>query len=205
MGAFLADHVIAIEPNSEAIHLLRRNLSANIDNFSIYDCALDEKDGLGKIVIPEKANNNLGMAQVVPDSNNGDIKTTTLDSIINFWQQEQDEPFNVSLIKIDVEGMELAVLKGATNTITQYWPHIFAEAATDKEFHKINDYLHGFGYKKLSRWAATPVYHFAHKPSLSLILKSRWFKILKKMREFKLRLIRLQGSHPATKIDSIQK
>lgn len=190
MRSFIADHLIAIEPNSKVIPLLRRNLSTNIDNYTVCECAVGQNEGLGEIAMPDNANNNVGMARVMSSSNGGDVKILTLDSVIGSWQQEQNTRFNVSLIKIDVEGMELDVLKGAEKTIKKYKPHLFVEAATNEEFQILNDYLCHLGYRKLSRWAVTPVYHFAHNPTMSLILRVRYIQLLNKIHKLKVRLTR---------------
>jgi hypothetical protein len=52
------------------------------------------------------------------------VKCMTLDTVLS----EQKSTFpNVGLIKIDVEGYELFVLKGAKNTMSQNMPDVFYE------------------------------------------------------------------------------
>jgi protein O-GlcNAc transferase len=172
MRSFLANHLIAIEPNTKILPILHRNLAHNIDNFSISECALGESAGTGKIIMPMESTGNIGMAKVVMDGNDGTLEITTLDSIVEKWEKEQNVPAQVSIIKIDVEGMELAVLKGAEKTIRNNKPHIFVEAESAQELSELNNYLQPFGYKKLSRLSKTPVYHFAFNPNISLIYKA---------------------------------
>ena len=74
--------------------------------------------------------------------------------------------------------MELSVLKGATKTISQFKPHVFAEAQTKTQLDSLITYLAEFGYIKLSQWADTPVYHFAYNPSLTMILRAHAQKIV---------------------------
>lgn len=187
---FLADYLIAIEPNPKILPLLRRNLSQNINNYSIYECAVGESDGTGMIVMPKDAPDKTGMAKVVIDYNNGTIPITTIDSIVNKWEADNNYYCTISIIKIDVEGMELAVLKGAEKAILKHKPHIFVEAATTQEFCSLNNYLQSLGYRKLSRWAATPVYHFAFKPAFTTILNAHRAYVLLNIRHLGNRLAR---------------
>ncbi len=190
-GAFLADHLIAIEPNPEILPTLRRNLSKNLKNYTLYEHAVSEKDGKGAITLPQGMGNNIGAAKINLNDEKGDVEISTLDSTLSSWRHGRDASMVVSLIKIDVEGMELQVLKGGEQTILEHKPHIFAEAASEKELVEIYGYLRSLGYKKLpGRWAATPVYHFAHRPTLSLLAAAYYHTTLKEFAtQLKRRLV----------------
>jgi len=72
-------------------------------------------------------------------------KWNTLDMFIDF---------PVDVIKIDVEGAELEVVKGMDNTLGKYHPVLIIEMHnSQRDYHAIEDYLSEFGYntiKKLS-------------------------------------------------------
>ena len=173
LKSFICDHLIAIEPNPTILPILKRNLEKNIDSYSLYECAVGDSVGTGSLSIPDGSNDNVGMAKIsYGSSGDNNIPITTLDQIINEWQNKQSDAFKISVIKIDIEGMELPALNGAEKLIKYHKPHIFAEAATEEEFEKINNFLRPLGYKKLSRWAETPVYHFSYRPSYSLLINS---------------------------------
>ena len=87
-----------------------------------------------------------------------------------------DLQYACTVIKIDVEGMGFDVVKGALNSIKKHRPHLFLEAETQDEFIRLNNYLRRLGYLKLTNWAFTPVYHFAYKPKISLILTALNYK-----------------------------
>jgi FkbM family methyltransferase len=58
-----------------------------------------------------------------------------------------DHPFSpISVIKIDVEGMEAEVLKGAVQTIKRDLPVIYTEEWSDTETTQIAEVLHPLGY-----------------------------------------------------------
>lgn len=187
LQSFLADYLIAVEPNPKVLPVLKDNLFRNINNYSIYDCALGETDGSGTIVLPDDAMHDSGMARVEPGGTENTVKITTLDSVVADWEIAHNNGGYISVIKIDVEGMEAAVLKGARKTILRYRPHIFVEAATVGEMHEINEYLSHMGYKKLSRWAATPIYHYCYKPPKRLLIVVRLAELYRSAKTTRIR------------------
>jgi len=191
LGSFIVDHLIAIEPNPSVLSQLRRNLSKNLSSYTLYEIAVGEKEGTGAMAVPKNMVNNIGAAYVDLQSTDGNIEITTLDSVFSSWKENKNNPISVSLIKIDVEGMEVCVLKGAKNTLQEYRPHIFVEAATMEGLQKIYSCLRPLGYRKLpGRWAATPVYHFAYKPSLALLVTVCHIQLKKWMSKIQSRLLR---------------
>jgi FkbM family methyltransferase len=195
LRSFLVDHLIAVEPNPKVLPVLSRNLERNINSYSIYDCALGETDSLGSIVLPDGAEKNIGMAKIALDGKDKTIRITTLDAIVAQWKKSNIQNGIISIIKIDVEGMELAVLKGARNTIRKYRPHLFIEAGTPEEYFEVNTYLRSLGYQALGKWAATPVYHFSASKRLNIDLRlAEYSRSLKKTRVIlagKIRNLRL--------------
>jgi hypothetical protein len=83
-----------------------------------------------------------------PEKSSREVTITTLDSIAEKLRNRQ-----VSLIKIDVEGYELEVLKGASRLIQQHHPVFFIELDDDNlkdqngSALELIQFLHGFGYK----------------------------------------------------------
>jgi FkbM family methyltransferase len=167
---FLTDNVISVDPNPSVIEVLRRNLEKNANNFTIETVALGEASGSGRIVQPQHSTKNIGEAKVLSDED-GAIKIVTLDQMTDQQLGRGEKKGNVSLIKIDVEGMELAVLKGSSNILETHKPQLFVEAQTESEFRKLENYLSEFGYKSLGHWASTPVYHFVYMPAFMMRLR----------------------------------
>lgn len=67
-------------------------------------------------------------------------------------------PADVSLIKIDVEGAELAVIRGASESISKSKPYLFVEL-WDENFDEGVETISAMGYE-LGRRFKTPTYEF---------------------------------------------
>lgn len=166
---FLADQLIAIEPNPQVLSTLRINLDANATHYALYEHAVGEKKSRGKLSVPVHMGENVGAARIAAQDSDVDVKISTLDSTISAWANNNTNKFTVCLLKIDVEGMEPQVLSGAKETIRLHHPHIFVEAASKADLASTQDFLMPLGYKRMpGHWAATPVYHFVYRPSLLL-------------------------------------
>ena len=96
-----AENIFCYEPNKTHFACLEKNL-APFSNISLYNCAIGNEEGFVKLT-EETATQNTRVIQ-----EKGDTKICTIDSL---------NLDNIDLIKIDVEGFEMEVLKGATETI----------------------------------------------------------------------------------------
>lgn len=116
MGASL---VIPIEPNPTAIRILRKNILLNGIGASVRGDFLGIGVGekRGTFTVGDSPLNNLGATRLVP-STNGDVKVVPIDDL---------QIGKIDFIKIDVEGMELGVLRGAERTIRSYRPIVYVE------------------------------------------------------------------------------
>ena len=108
---------VAIEGNKKISAFLKKNIQLNKKNISVFSCIIGESCGVAGIE-NRKADD---MNQV---TENGTQRMLDLDTIC----QNLD---NINLLKIDVEGYELRVLKGGTKTLTK----------TDNIFIEIIDHL----------------------------------------------------------------
>ncbi len=122
------DRVVVFEPNPEVIDLLCLNLMLNHVT-DIVDCSklgvgVSDEDAEGLSMQRQKRV--IAASKLLDEG--GDIKAFTGDSLL------ADE--TPDLIKIDVEGMEMRVLKGLRETIAKHQPTILIEINndSDKEF-----------------------------------------------------------------------
>jgi FkbM family methyltransferase len=114
----LAGEVIPIEPNAGAIALLRTNVALNglrRVNLQHLGLALSDRAATHDIAVTP---NNLGRAILSP-SGGGSISSIAGDDLF------AERP--IDFIKMDVEGMEMAALRGLARTIARNRPPIFVE------------------------------------------------------------------------------
>jgi len=154
-AAILGAPVIAFEPYGPNHDLLQLNIAANgiAGQVTSYHVALGEQDGNGSARIGDAAN--LGTVSI--SQGGGEITIRSLDRIL--LNQPACRP--IGLIKIDVEGNEVAVLAGAQQTIRRWQPDIVVEADGDDRFLAIVRQLHDHGYAPRGRYAWTPTYLFS--------------------------------------------
>lgn len=147
----LGAKVLSFEPNPEAYSILEASVALNdlSDTVELHKVAVGAAEGRGEI--NNVSDVNLGMAQVVA-SDSGSVNIQTLDDIIG--------ERHVDLIKIDVEGMECEVLKGAGKVLQRCKPLLIAEAATLEELVAIEALLRPQGYRKVQRYNDTPTFLF---------------------------------------------
>jgi FkbM family methyltransferase len=181
-GAFLGGRTISIEPNPRVLPILRRNLQVNVPDHAVFDCAVGRAEGTGRVVVPASGKANVGMARVEASTEPGDpggVPITTLDTVLATYRNSQGTRAPVLLVKIDVEGAELDVLRGAPTILQEERPHVFVEAATPTHLGELAAHLEPLGYEPVTRWGwhATPVIHFAHRPPRWLRLSARAYQL----------------------------
>lgn len=106
------EEVIAFEPSSETFSLLSHNAKENSASLKLINKALGSKKGSGTILARNASNS--GANTIVTG---GDIPVAILDS----------EVTHADFIKIDVEGMELEVLRGGSELIKHSRPVVLFE------------------------------------------------------------------------------
>ena len=146
--------VFAFEPNREVVRILSaiKNLN-NFKNIQLETVAVSDKNGFSRFWTGNK--DMLGSLvkkhiQTYSDTSVKavKIKTITLDS---FYKTKKLK--KIDMIKIDVEGSDLDVLKGAKNILRTQSPYLLVEvfglsAGVDSNRkNEILEYLSKFGYK----------------------------------------------------------
>ena len=112
-------HVYAFEPNPTAFECLTYNLRDKPWVLN-YQMALADHESRCEIG-PEPYNlDNLGMWTIYRESSDAPVVMTTLDMIAKDWTR-------LDFVKIDVEGVEHALLSGAVQTITKWKPPMLIE------------------------------------------------------------------------------
>jgi FkbM family methyltransferase len=83
-------------------------------------------------------------------------------SIVNAIRMDDAVKANdVSVIKIDVEGAEMEVLRGASRILTECKPNLYIEALHEVAAKEYADFLSAFGYRATGNvFNASPTYEF---------------------------------------------
>ena len=164
-GKFLADHVVAVEPHPTLVPILTRNLQTNgVRQYSLLTCAVGDALGLGHLWHAERPAINHPRTQIHGLSGAGDgealVPVVPLDDLIGrLAPRLGGRP--VTCVKIDVEGMELAVLRGARQLLQTHRPHLVVELVGEDARHAVRTYLTELGYRDIGqRFCWAPTYHF---------------------------------------------
>jgi FkbM family methyltransferase len=150
-GSVLNAPVYAFEPHKPNYELLEMNIAANglEGQVLLACCAIGDTDGVGSLH-PGPATN-FGTTRVSFGA--GEVPVRSLDSLAVRGP--------IGLLKVDVEGAEVAVLRGAAGVIRAWLPDVVVEAGDVKAFAAVAEVMLEFGYVPRGRYAATPTYLFS--------------------------------------------
>jgi len=165
VGAYIGTHtiyfskimqrkVLAFEPNPASFSDLKSNVMFNeVEGLvNIHQTAVGATASKGDIAFDDASN--LGAAKFSPNAE-GAIELSPLDDLL--LQNE-----NISLIKIDTEGFELDVLRGATKTLARCKPVIVVECISPQNFSSVASILEEISYAPVEVYCRTPTYVFCH-------------------------------------------
>lgn len=88
-----------------------------------------------------------------------DVDVSTLDAELAHYDNA------ISIIKLDLEGMELDALRGATSIIAKNLPVIAVECFTRSMYQRIKEFLSAFDYFVIDSTNATPTFIFLTRKS----------------------------------------
>jgi len=160
----LFSKVTAFEPMIDHYNCLIKN-TENLKNIECHNNAISGSEGI--LYGAYRSNKNSGSFQLL-DSNYQQPKKKSPRQLYEILVKKLDsfEFKSVDLIKVDVEGWELDVLKGATLTIQKHKPVLLIEFTggnSSKSLHgyDVNEYLElidNLGYQKVSSIESDTIY-----------------------------------------------
>lgn len=141
--------VIAFEPAREAFEVLQHNLALNgFGNVTAVCAAAGATEGWATLYHdPDPGRNSLGATRAHPDDSEN-VPVTTVDAVLSRHSITQ-----IAVLKIDAEGSEADVLRGATRLLNTCHPAVLFEinpAASSGLGHSYSDaaeILRAIGYK----------------------------------------------------------
>ena len=149
--------IVAFEPNPYNRERFQMNLKRNQDlakRISLFDCALTDSNGKVAFKFSAEVDNGQSSGShlssaVLPESEkfyqsfkHCRVQAITADTLIR-----KDLAPSPSVIKIDVEGAEFAVLKGSSNLLATKKPLLFIEIHNIFMMFKVQQFLYRFGYE----------------------------------------------------------
>lgn len=115
--------VVAFEPMPVTAAYLRRNLELNgVENVEVFECGLSEESGEAQFFYQTQSTGASSAVDLLGDGRavGVNVRVRRMDDVL------ADEP-RIDLMKCDVEGGELGVLRGGRQTIERTKPVIFVE------------------------------------------------------------------------------
>lgn len=147
-----ATHVHAFEPVSRFAGVVQRNVTANDLEGRVTLHRVGLSDQAGRATNRLSPEHQMGfMADAIATDESFDI--VRLDDVIG------RQP--IAVIKLDVEGMEAAALRGAGRILSKWRPVVYAEAHTPEDVAEIEQALLPYGYRATGKvFNASPTYEF---------------------------------------------
>jgi len=142
--------VLAFEPQRLVFQSLCGNMALNsISNVYCWNMGLGEQPGQAAVpLLDPRRPENFGGVTLDGDADGEIVAVTTID---NFDLPQCD------FIKIDVEGMEEAVLRGAEQTIRRHQPILYLECDRAERETSLLPYLDSLGYRMF--WHLPPLFN----------------------------------------------
>lgn len=168
LAAICRAQVHAFEPHPESAETLRENLRINglEQRVKVHEIGLGARSARADLHLEDEQN--LGHCSL-RTSRSGKIEVRAFD--------ELDVPRSVTLVKIDVEGMEAEVLAGMQNLLREARPALYVEIQSAAEVGRIQALLQPFGYVIVECFNSTPTYCFLPADTEERrfrVLMSRW-------------------------------
>ena len=147
-------NVISIEPEKNNFEILKKNVTLNsLKNVILLNCACSDKKGYLKLYISETTG---GHSLERKGKTYQIVETRTLDEILKTYKINSQQ---IGLIKIDVEGHELKVLKGSKNILKKS-KNLRIIFESWENFNEVKKFLRKFDFQVKEIY---PGYYYAWK------------------------------------------
>lgn len=158
LGKALGFEVVAIEPDPELFAELESTIALNElkNQVKTLQAAAWAERPEGGLVYVAGESTNRGMGRVEPRENSegtAEVRAIVLDEVV-------PASANVALIKVDTEGSEAEVLKGATRILREQGPLVVAEIHDGSSARRLQEHLPGYTLSGV--FGATPICVFVH-------------------------------------------
>jgi FkbM family methyltransferase len=149
--------VVAVEPDATNVGRLGENLTLNsVANVKVIEAVAGERDEVVQLhVADDRAYNSV----VAIEGGHAAVDTTAVESVrLDGVWDDLGRP-TVSFMKIDVEGAEASVLRGARAMINSAHPSLLVEANDDAHLTLLRSELEPLGYRRSAQPGFRPWNH----------------------------------------------
>lgn len=120
--------VIALEPNLEILATLHRSVRANgFRNVRLRNCCASAQTGTATLWMNHEQPNSFSIKNRMGDATGVSVLAVSVDDLLDWEKVER-----VDYLKIDAEGAENEILRGAARTIQRHRPIIQAEVSIEE-------------------------------------------------------------------------
>ena len=128
--------IFAIEPEKNNFIILNKNIGLNRLKISPLKIGLSEKSGVMKLYRGTRPENYGGYSLAHKSEFFEEVKVKTLDNLFK----------SIDLIKIDTEGCEFEILKGAKKLLSNKAIKKIIVEISDEKYNKVKELLESYGY-----------------------------------------------------------
>lgn len=162
LASVAACRVHAFEPNGHLCEALAQSIAHNSqgDRVTIHQVGVAAAKGIARFAHLDTANLGAQSLEKILSDDEAGVELVALD--------EMEWSAAIRMIKIDVEGMEIDVLKGAQQLIRRDKPILYIESQTAEDFELVCNQLGALGYLYCTTFNATPTHVFQHESTLSI-------------------------------------
>jgi len=141
-------NVLSFEPNKSNFGSLLENISLNKFNkkIKVFKVGLSDKSAKGTLYINPSQEEKISLLE--NKDKNTQKENVFLDKLDNIFIKQDIKAKDIGVIKIDTEGTELDVLKGAINVLSKGAAILVIEIQRFKLKAQIDSFLKKFGYKR---------------------------------------------------------
>lgn len=143
--------VYAYEPQRIVFQTLCANVALNsLENVECFQTAVSDENGF--LFLPDiryDIAGNFGGVEIDQSSDGNKVTVSTLDELLDIPR--------LDFLKIDVEGMEQKVLKGAQNLLEKYHPILYVENDRPDKSKNLIELIRSFDYRLF--WHSPPLFN----------------------------------------------
>lgn len=144
--------VLAMEPNPTVAALLRQNLArSELRNVIVEEVACSDSDSAPKLILYIPSDYNVAKASLSERNAGPGTRVEVESKLVDQLVVKHSLP-RVDLIKIDVEGAELAVFRGMKETLARFRPSVVTElnaellASCESTVNDVKTFMENLGY-----------------------------------------------------------